>query len=78
MHVWALQRVGLGDVADETAPGGECVVQVQFLGMWRPARAWRPANTWHFRMPALHINGAGTATREDAQRQGLEAICTGG
>ena len=32
------------------------------------------ANTWHFRVPALHINGGGTATREDAQREYLDAI----
>jgi hypothetical protein len=27
------------------------------------------ANTWHNRVPALHIDGGGTATREDAQRE---------
>jgi hypothetical protein len=32
------------------------------------------ANTWHYRVPALHINGGGAATREDAQREGLDAI----
>jgi hypothetical protein len=32
------------------------------------------ANTWHYRVPALHINGGGTATREDAQRECLDAI----
>jgi hypothetical protein len=32
------------------------------------------ANTWHYRVPALHINGGGTATREDAQRACMDAI----
>jgi hypothetical protein len=32
------------------------------------------ANNWHYRVPALHINGGGAATREDAERQCLEAI----
>lgn len=32
------------------------------------------ANTWHYRVPALHINGGGTTTREDAQRECMEAI----
>jgi hypothetical protein len=32
------------------------------------------AGNWHFRVPALHINGGGTATREDAERECLAAI----
>jgi hypothetical protein len=32
------------------------------------------ANTWHYRVPVLHINGGGTPTREDAQRECLDAI----
>jgi len=32
------------------------------------------ANNWHYRVPALHINGGGTLTREDAERECLEAI----
>jgi hypothetical protein len=32
------------------------------------------ANTWHYRAPALHINGGDTTTREDAQRECLDAI----
>lgn len=32
------------------------------------------AGNWHFRVPALHILGGGTATREDAERQCLDAI----
>jgi hypothetical protein len=32
------------------------------------------ANNWHCRVPALHINGGGAATREDAERQCLDAI----
>jgi hypothetical protein len=32
------------------------------------------ANTWHYRVPALHINGGGTATREDAEHECLDAI----
>ena len=32
------------------------------------------ADNWHYRVPALHINGGGTATREDAERQCLDAI----
>jgi hypothetical protein len=32
------------------------------------------ANSWHYRVPALHINGGGAATREDAERQCLDAI----
>ncbi len=32
------------------------------------------ANTWHYRVPALHINGGGTPTREDAQRECMDAI----
>jgi hypothetical protein len=29
---------------------------------------------WHYRVPALHINGGGTATREDAERDCLATI----
>jgi hypothetical protein len=29
---------------------------------------------WHYRVPALHINGGGTPTREDAERDCLFAI----
>jgi hypothetical protein len=32
------------------------------------------ANTWHYRVPALRINGGGMVTREDAQRECLDAI----
>lgn len=32
------------------------------------------AGNWHYRVPALHINGGGTATREDAERHALSAI----
>lgn len=32
------------------------------------------AGNWHFRVPALHINGGGAATREDAEQQCLDAI----
>lgn len=32
------------------------------------------ADSWHYRVPALHINGGGTATREEAQRECLDAI----
>lgn len=32
------------------------------------------AGNWHFRVPALHINGGGTATREEAEQQCREAI----
>jgi hypothetical protein len=32
------------------------------------------AKNWHYRVPALHITGGGTKTREDAERQCLEAI----
>jgi len=32
------------------------------------------AKNWHFRVPALHINGGGTASRKDAERECLEAI----
>jgi hypothetical protein len=32
------------------------------------------ASTWHYRVPALHINGGGTSTREDAQRECMDAI----
>ncbi|MGH3829610.1 MAG: hypothetical protein ACRDRS_04015 [Pseudonocardiaceae bacterium] len=32
------------------------------------------ANTWHYRVPALHINGGGTATRDDAQRECMDTI----
>ncbi len=28
----------------------------------------------HYRVPALHINGGGTVTREDAERECMEAI----
>ena len=26
------------------------------------------AGNWHYRVPALHINGGGTSTREEAER----------
>jgi len=29
---------------------------------------------WHYRVPALHINGGGTTSREDAERECLSAI----
>jgi hypothetical protein len=32
------------------------------------------ADNWHYRVPALHINGGGTATREEAERDCLAAI----
>ena len=32
------------------------------------------ARNWHYRVPALHINGGGTATREEAERGSLSAI----
>jgi hypothetical protein len=32
------------------------------------------ANNWHYSVPALHINGGGTATRDDAERECLDAI----
>ncbi len=32
------------------------------------------ASNWHFRVPALHINGGGTPTRADAERECLSAI----
>jgi hypothetical protein len=32
------------------------------------------AGNWHFRVPALHINGGGTPSREDAERECLSAI----
>jgi hypothetical protein len=36
------------------------------------------ANTWHYRVPALYINGGPTATREDAQRECMDAIAFAG
>ena len=32
------------------------------------------AGNWHYRVPALHINGGGTPTREDAEQDCLSAI----
>ena len=32
------------------------------------------AGNWHYRVPALHINGGGTATREEAERDSRAAI----
>lgn len=32
------------------------------------------AGNWHYRVPALHINGGGTPTRADAERECLAAI----
>ena len=32
------------------------------------------AGNWHYRVPALHINGGGTATRQEAERESLAAI----
>ena len=32
------------------------------------------AGNWHYRVPALHINGGGTATREDAEHDALSSI----
>lgn len=32
------------------------------------------ACNWHYRVPALHINGGGTASRDDAERDCLDAI----
>lgn len=32
------------------------------------------AGNWHYRVPALRINGGGTATRDEAERDCLTAI----
>ena len=32
------------------------------------------AGNWHYRVPARHINGGGTPTRGDAERDALSAI----
>jgi len=32
------------------------------------------ARNWHYRVPALRINGGGTASRRDAEREFIEAI----
>jgi hypothetical protein len=32
------------------------------------------AGNWHYRVPALHINGGGTSSRADAERESLSAI----
>jgi hypothetical protein len=32
------------------------------------------ASNWHYRVPALHINGGGTPTRQGAERECLSAI----
>jgi len=32
------------------------------------------AGNWHYRVPALHINGGGTVTREEAEQDCLAAI----
>ncbi|MGE5760755.1 MAG: hypothetical protein ACM37V_10420 [Gemmatimonadota bacterium] len=32
------------------------------------------ARNWHYRVPALHINGGGTASREQAEAEATEAI----
>jgi hypothetical protein len=32
------------------------------------------AGNWHYRVPALHINGGGVPTREEAERECLSAI----
>lgn len=32
------------------------------------------AGNWHYRVPALHINGGGVPTREDAERDCVSAI----
>ena len=32
------------------------------------------AGNWHYRVPALHINGGGTPTRQDAERDCLSAV----
>lgn len=32
------------------------------------------ANNWHFRVPALKINGGGSATRGEAEREYMSAI----
>jgi hypothetical protein len=34
----------------------------------------REAGNWHYRVPALHINGGGTATCEEAELESLSAI----
>lgn len=32
------------------------------------------AQNWHYRVPALHINGGGAASREQAEAEAMEAI----
>jgi hypothetical protein len=32
------------------------------------------AHNWHYRVPALHINGGGTATRKEAEAQAADAV----
>ena len=38
------------------------------------------ANNWHYRVPALHINGGGAATRKDAEASvyGRDLVRPGG
>jgi hypothetical protein len=32
------------------------------------------ASNWHYRVPALHINGGGASTRQEAEEESLSAI----
>ena len=35
------------------------------------------ASNWHYRVPALHINGGGARTRENAERPGRDCLRVG-
>jgi hypothetical protein len=52
---------------------GNC--RVKGMATLRVELFWdEEASNWHYRVPALYINGGGTATREQAERESLSAL----
>ena len=77
-----VRRIDQGRSSDQSCDRGRTLGRDGFLPARQcvdtPLRAefyWDDeAENWHYRVPALHINGGGTPSREDAERDCIEAI----
>jgi predicted RNA binding protein YcfA (HicA-like mRNA interferase family) len=68
----AISRIARATAIRSTSCGNCRVIGMSTL---RVELFWdEEASNWHYRVPALHINGGGTATREQAERESLSAV----